>query len=483
MSNLDVLGMCVRNMFKRKLRTFLTVSGVMVGTAAIVLMLSLGLATEAHHRNQMEAAEADMTMIEVWAPWVEGTIWHPDGTREVPEGTPILNDEAVEAFERLANVQLASPRMQGQLFLRSDPFYMVPWPVIGIRAEVMQYMGLEVAEGRTLMPGDRYHIVFGAFAEHQFERMDASWEERGNRAHQWHMDPADIPTWVDVMRASPMRIAYDQRFVWGSTDEPQDITLGIRPVRSFDVDVVGVLAPSGNSQTDRAIFIDVELFIHLNNERIRAEEDQQTEWQWMFTPIRRRPPEDYNEVMVRVTDMRYTSRVASEIRELGFETFYPGRHLNMLIEGQRQQQQLLAAIGAVSLIIAAIGIANTMIMAVYERTREIGIMKVIGAAIKDIRRLFLMESAMIGFFGGLFGVILSLIGSYVLNNFDVPFMQPPPLDEWMMGGAEAADTVSLVTAWLCGVALLFAGLIGLMSGYFPARRATKLSALAAIRSE
>jgi ABC-type antimicrobial peptide transport system permease subunit len=122
-----------------------------------------------------------------------------------------------------------------------------------------------------------------------------------------------------------------------------------------------------------------------------------------------------------------------------------------------------------------------MIMAVYERTREIGIMKVIGAAIWDVRRLFLLESAMIGFFGGLFGVGLSLAGSYLMNNFDVPFLQPPPMPEWM--GVTEVINPSLVTPWLCGVALLFAGVIGLVSGYFPARRATKLSALAAIRSE
>jgi ABC-type antimicrobial peptide transport system permease subunit len=108
-------------------------------------------------------------------------------------------------------------------------------------------------------------------------------------------------------------------------------------------------------------------------------------------------------------------------------------------------------------------------------------MKVIGAAISDVRRLFLLESAMIGFFGGLFGVGLSLIGSYVLNNYNVPFMQPPPMPDWM-GMTEVVDP-SLVTPWLCGAALLFAGVIGLVSGYFPARRATKLSALAAIRSE
>jgi ABC-type lipoprotein release transport system permease subunit len=479
MSNFDVLVMCLRNMFKRKLRTFLTVLGVMVGTAAIVLMISLGLATEAHHRKQMEESEDDMTMIDVWMNW-NNVIWHPDGTHEFPEGTPLLNDDMIDYFSRIPGVQVASPRVRGQFYVRSDPYYMQAWNVTGVRAEVMQYMGLELDEGRTLMPGDTFALVFGANMEREFERMGSTWENRANRSWEWQWQGREIPTFVDVIRA-PMRISHDHRFVQAALDEQMPLTGGIRPIRSHAVEVVGLLAPTGNWSIDNTIFIDVEVMLQLNIERIRAENEVQSEWQWLFTPIRQRPPETFENAMVRVSDISHTARVARDIQELGFSASYPGAMLNILVEGQRQQQQLLAAIGAISLVIAAIGIANTMIMAVYERTREIGIMKVIGAAISDIRRLFLLESAMIGFFGGLFGVGLSLIGSYVLNNFDVPFMQSTPMPEWM-GVTEVLEP-SLVTPWLCGVALLFAAVIGLVSGYFPARRATKLSALAAIRSE
>jgi ABC-type lipoprotein release transport system permease subunit len=478
MSNWDVLVMCLRNMFKRKLRTFLTILGVMVGTAAIVLMISLGLATEAHHRKQMEDAEMDMTMIDVRMPW-DNAIWNPDGTIDFPEGTPVLNDDMVDFIALLPEVQLASPRIRGQLFFRADPYYMQAWDVTGIRAEVMPFMGLPLAEGRVLQAGDEFAVVFGAHAERGFELLGSTWENQANRMWMWGVPDDQIPTFVDVVGSS-MRLSYDRRFIQVGMDEPQPLSGGIRPIRSYNVDVVGLLEPS-DWRSDRTIFMDIEVLLYLNNERIRMENElQQDEWQFWFSAIRQRPPENYEEVMVRVHDMRYTSRVAEQIREMGFHADYPGMHLNMLVAGQRQQQQLLAAIGAISLVIAAIGIANTMIMAVYERTREIGIMKVIGAAIWDVRRLFLLESAMIGFFGGLFGVGLSLIGSYVLNNFDVPFMRPDPMLAMM--GVEVGDP-SLVTLWLCGVALIFAGVIGLVSGYFPARRATKLSALAAIRSE
>jgi len=125
-----------------------------------------------------------------------------------------------------------------------------------------------------------------------------------------------------------------------------------------------------------------------------------------------------------------------------------------------------------------------MITSVTERTKEIGVMKVIGASIKDIRRMFLLEAVMIGIMGGIMGIGLSLTGSYVLNNFDVPFLEglgPPDMGMW--GPEVPAGAVSLITPSLLLLALGVAAGVGLIAGYFPARRATKLSALAAIRAE
>jgi len=139
-------------------------------------------------------------------------------------------------------------------------------------------------------------------------------------------------------------------------------------------------------------------------------------------------------------------------------------------------QMLLGAIGAVSLFIAAIGISNTMIMSIYERTREIGVMKVIGASLKDIKRLFLLEASLIGVFGGFFGVGLSLVVSRVINTVGIPFFN------MMVFGANNSD-ISAIPLWLCLFALGFSAAVGLISGYFPARRAMKLSALSAIRTE
>lgn len=113
-----------------------------------------------------------------------------------------------------------------------------------------------------------------------------------------------------------------------------------------------------------------------------------------------------------------------------------------------------------------------MMMAIYERTKEIGVMKVIGCSLKNIRQLFLLEAAFIGFLGGVAGNILSLIISGVIN------ILIPGENLW---GTEG--NISFIPVWLIMVSIGFAVLVGMAAGYFPAVRAMKLSPLAAIRNE
>jgi len=232
--------------------------------------------------------------------------------------------------------------------------------------------------------------------------------------------------------------------------------------------------------------MDINVLQELDWMRREAERDNEQEWWGLFSPIRgERERTTFDNAFVRVASIDYTQQVAEAINDMGFVAGYPGEWIDM----QRRQQQgtrtLLIAIAAISLLVAAINIANTMITSVTERTKEIGVMKVIGASIKDIRRLFLLEAVMIGILGGLFGVGVSLIGSYVLNNFEIGFLEglgPPDLSGWGIAMQEN-PIVSLVTPQLLLLALGVAAGVGLISGYFPARRATRLSALAAIRSE
>ena len=135
-------------------------------------------------------------------------------------------------------------------------------------------------------------------------------------------------------------------------------------------------------------------------------------------------------------------------------------------------QAVLGGIGAISLLVAAIGIANTMMMSIYERTKEIGVIKVLGCSLKNIKQMFLMEAAFIGFIGGAAGCILSYGLSAIIN--------------FVTGHGEAmgfTGNISYIPIWLVFAAMGFAVFVGMAAGYFPALRAMKLSPLAAIRNE
>ena len=170
--------------------------------------------------------------------------------------------------------------------------------------------------------------------------------------------------------------------------------------------------------------------------------------------------------------MDHVEELAQTIRSLGYDVYTNVEYINGMKKTLGMVQAVLGGIGAVSLLVAAIGIANTMMMAIYERTKEIGVMKVIGCSLKNIRQLFLLEAAFIGFIGGIAGNVLSLIISTVIN------VLVPGESLW---GTEG--NISYIPVWLMLASMGFAVLVGMAAGYFPAVRAMKLSPLAAIRNE
>ena len=139
---------------------------------------------------------------------------------------------------------------------------------------------------------------------------------------------------------------------------------------------------------------------------------------------------------------------------------------------------VLGCLAAISLLVAAIGITNTMIMSIYERTREIGIMKVLGCFISNIRVVFLMEAGMIGLLGGAIGTVISYIISAVMNTLGSDTFAN------MFGiYTDGSSPISIIPIWLVLLALAFSTIIGLISGFYPANRAVKISALEAIKNE
>ena len=189
----------------------------------------------------------------------------------------------------------------------------------------------------------------------------------------------------------------------------------------------------------------------------------------------------YSGALVKVKDMNQVAAVEAGIKRMGFRTSSM-ETIRKLME-QEAKQMMLGGLGAISLFVAALGITNTMIMSISERTREIGVMKSLGCFVRDIRKIFLLEAGFIGFLGGVTGTVFSYAISFVMN------MTSEGMSSSSMAGAMEADMaglpsrLSVIPWWLSLFAVLFSIAVGVGAGYYPAGKAVKISALEAIKHD
>jgi hypothetical protein len=200
----------------------------------------------------------------------------------------------------------------------------------------------------------------------------------------------------------------------------------------------------------------------------------------------------YETVYVKVKDVDHMADVEKAIKAEGYQIYSMSETRDQMQGQVAQTQMMLGGLAAISLFVAALNIMNTMTMAITERTREIGVMKVLGCRLSDIRRMFLIEAGAIGLIGGLIGCILSILLSLLLNNLPA-FLTMLGINSnldiaasfglsgltEMMPGTK----LSVIPLWLIAFGLLFATAVGLLSGVSPAKRAVKISSLEAIRHD
>ncbi len=435
MSSFDLINMAVRNLWKRKMRTFLTVLGVIIGTASIVVMISVGIGMNEGYKTQIEEM-GSLTVINVNVPYSADT----SKNKEKVE----LNAKTLEQISQITGVEAVTPVKQ-DYFTIIDGRYVYDTSVMGILPETMEQMGFKVQSGRTLQEGDSMAIVLSAYALEGFYNPKLSWQYRWNSSQSIEINPYE----------DKFQITYDNSY------GTKDMDKSIKPKK---VEVVGVM-----NETDQNSYVTIMSLKDLEKIVAEREKYQKKQDNPNNNSSQNSKKGVYDRAMVKVTDMNDVEDIQKIIKDMGFETYSLVDYLNSAQETSKMLQMVLGAIGAISLFVAAIGIANTMVMSIYERTREIGVMKVIGATVSDIRRLFLTEAAFIGFMGGLVGMGLSFGVSKIVNVVSAN-----------MG---RGDSISMIPIWLAIVGVGFATLVGVLAGFFPAVRATKLSALAAIKTE
>ena len=426
---MELARLAIHNLLRARGRLIMTAGGVLVGTTAVILLVALtvGLQNSAEAQIGNSDTLTELTVYPNWSP-------KPDAK------LPQLTLENVGAFAAIEGVKVVIPQASlqagGELRTKKYTNYA---QVVGIDPRLLPYMGLSAEQGQLLMEEGQVLV--------------------GNQIGVNFFDPKSTdyaPVVVDMLTEPTKMVLYNST---GTT-------------RNVNLEVTGVIAP--NSNFDYSIIMPIKDVIAYNEWSSGTKTDLKK-----FV---------YNQVIVRATSRETTQAVSQAIRDLGYSVSGIGDYLNQINGFFTTMRLMLGGVGAVALLVAAFGVANTMTMAILERTREIGLMKAVGATDGNVLTIFLVEAGLVGFVGGLSGVGLSLLLQNIINqavaNSPAPDPNNPgagmflPVDLSNLEGG-----LVVIQPELIAFGLVLATSIGLVAGLYPSLRAARMNTVTALKTD
>ncbi|MCQ2522008.1 MAG: ABC transporter permease [Lachnospiraceae bacterium] len=442
--------MSISSLFKRKVRTILTILGVVIGTISIVVMVSLGIGLKSAMLDEMSTF-ADLTKVQVQ----QNSFWG-DSSSDKDKEEKRLDDALVEELSHLEHVEQVCPTVQTSALLKFGK-YICYMDLTGMTNEEIARKNFELSRGTLPNSRDELQILMGNMVLAQFySEKDYSmpYYEKGEALD------------VDLMQDS-VYLILDQDAYYGYATNPDGSTIH---AKKYPLNCVGMMAGGLDEFKNEYSWQAICNIDALKSALQKVYKGRVIPGQPVDKKGKPYKEFFYNNINVYVDDMNNVSEVQTVIQNMGYQCYAEGEWIQSSLRELNLIEVVLGGIGAVSLIVAAIGIANTMMMSIYERTKEIGVMKVLGCRIRDIQMMFLLEAGLIGFFGGVVGLGISYGASKLINTL-------------VAGSDMGYSYISVIPFWLTLAGLVFSTLIGMMAGFFPSRRAMKLSPLAAIRNE
>lgn len=429
---IELLRLVKNNLLRMKFRVMMTSAGVFIGTAAVILLMSLGAGLQQSALSGFNDA-GDLTEMTVNAP---GDIFFAGGGNV--QRDLVLNDRAMDGFRELPGVTAVTPlaRLQANAELRLNRFTGFT-NIQGVDPTALRQFDLDMESGVDNISS--WQILVGAQAGENFFN-----PRTGEQAGE------SLNLQGKTLQLVLTRFASD-----GTTTE-----------RTVRLRVVGVMEAS-NGERDFSIYMPLRNVQELNTwatgQRVNINRD------------------GYSQVIVKVESPEAATSVEQAITAQGFFVFSMQSVLRSINTLFLVIQAIVGGIGGLALIVAAFGIANTMVMSIYERTREIGLMKAVGATNRDVMLIFLAEAGTIGLIGGIGGVIAGLVlgqlGGFIGQQFLLAQIAQSG------GSPEGLDSLVYTPAWLPVFAIVFATMVGVLSGIYPALRAIRLDPITALRYE
>jgi putative ABC transport system permease protein len=459
----DTLGLALRNLGQAKLRTSLTTLGVSIGIASLAGMVSLGVGLQDQFVDRFtKSGMFDAINVlpggdlpGVLAGGGRGRGPAPFGRRgfgrnpvTAVENSRDINDAALAELAALPGVRAVYPNIRGPVEVK-----------YGSASEFAQAVGVPIA-----MRGE------GAFQSIPYGRFFASDTEDAC------MLSLDYAKRIDeqnpgglVGKELTLNYAIANRGGEPGVAIPGNPGLNVQRAE-FKCPIVGIVEretgpfAAGGGVSGLMLPIGKAKAIYEGSPAVAAA--------LLRDPSRKSV--NYTSAVVRVSAARSTQDVEDQIKKMGFSAF----SLNDALQGAKRAfiilDIVLSLIGSIALAVSSLGIVNTMVMSILERTREIGIMKSIGGSDGDIRRIFLIEASAIGFFGGVSGVVLGWLVGRIINFGANVYIQQQ--------GGTPGNLFSL-PFWLIGGAIGFSIAVSLVAGSYPAARAAKLNPIEALRHD
>jgi len=458
MMGYDLFELAVRNLRQSKLRNGLTTVGISVGVASLVAMLSLGVGLQQLATRRLAGSGMFDTVFVTSKQDFRGLDREEDRKDQHPENAPLLDESARDKMAHLQYVTEVVPeiRVMGEIIYGGQTHFGF---VTGLPMSARENDAFDSLQGKFFSRSDADEVILlNDFAKELNPQNPKALIGKEVTLRYGEHQP---------LAADSQTSGTPELGAQGSNSNAGD-DYGFSVVRKMQpLKVVGILdeEPYGGMRTVSRgrIFLPVDLTENLNMAQFGD----------MRSSLRGQG-KTYMTLTVRVKDPAKVAQVQDAIKQMGFRTFSVLDATKSLRRFFTVLDLFLGIFGSLALAVATLAIINTLVMAVLERRREIGVMKAIGASDGDVKRLFFAEAGAMGFFGGVLGIALGFAIGKAINIGTGIYLRNHQLP---------AEPVWILPPWLIGAAIAFSIVVSLLAGLYPASRAARLDPVQTLKYE
>ncbi len=452
----DYIEHSFSNLWKMKLRTFLTTFGVVIGIGALVSMFAFGEGVQKNITDTFKNLGL-LNYINVYPGSGSSDIQFRgrgmNRSRNVTTSqnnteTKILDDELIEKLQALEGVEAVFPEIRFPAMAKfngNETFQTIQ----ALPAKICKSGLINLREGSYFDTDDANSLLISDSLLQRIGIKDiknAIGKQIIISTLTSDFSIENIPNMLNSMQSNELPVSnIDYSFTIAGVIGEIGIP-GPSPMRS------DIIIPSGTSQKMEKISV--------------------TSISDIFQSIDQ--PKGYSMIGIMLKDSKYIDPVKKWIHDSGYHTFALLDQLDQIRKAFIFMDLFLFAIGMIAITVASLGIINTLVMSILERYREIGIMKAVGASNGDVKKIFFFEAGLIGFLGGVLGLALGWMVSSIINfiaNIILTRQGAPHMSYFSF------------PLWLCLGSIAFSILISLMAGIYPTIRASRVDPVVALRHD